>query len=222
MQQRDTPAAGVDVGAALRRLREERGFSIRALAEASGLAVNTLSLIEHGKTSPSVSTLQQLATTLHIPITAFFEERTPERPVVVTRAGRRRGAAFDQGRLEHLSGGLAGCPVDLFMVTLAVNASSGSEAIVHAGYEFVLCMAGRINYTVDQQEYRLEVGDTLLFEATLPHRWQNAASSEAQMLIMFCMPPEQHRPDHLHFLARATSETNEANEASEASETNEA
>jgi DNA-binding XRE family transcriptional regulator len=55
------PSDEVNVGCRLRELRAERGISIRALAEQSGLNVNTLSLIENGKTSPSVSTFQQIA-----------------------------------------------------------------------------------------------------------------------------------------------------------------
>ena len=68
----------VDVGHCLRKLRAERDLSIRSLAERSGLNVNTLSLIENGKSSPSVSTLQQLATALEVPITAFFESDIPK------------------------------------------------------------------------------------------------------------------------------------------------
>ena len=76
----------VSVGHGLRKLRSEHNLSIRALAEKSGLAVNTLSLIENGKTSPSCSTLQQIATALGVPITAFFETELPQNPVVHVRA----------------------------------------------------------------------------------------------------------------------------------------
>lgn len=61
------------LGNRLRELRRQQGLSLRALAEKSGLSANTLSLIENGKTSPSVATLQQIALALNIPITAFFE-----------------------------------------------------------------------------------------------------------------------------------------------------
>ena len=50
----------------------ERGLSIRTLAERSELNVNTLSLIENSKTSPSVSTLQQIAAALEVPIDGFL------------------------------------------------------------------------------------------------------------------------------------------------------
>ena len=72
----------VDVGARVRELRIAAGLSIRALAEASGLNVNTLSFIENNKSSPSVSTLQQLAATLEIPLTSFFETKDSEKQLV--------------------------------------------------------------------------------------------------------------------------------------------
>ena len=53
-------AASVNVASSLRELREARGISMRALATKSGLSANALSMIERGKTSPSVSTLYKL------------------------------------------------------------------------------------------------------------------------------------------------------------------
>ncbi len=68
----------IDVGRSLRQLRGKTQLSLRALAKKSGLAINTLCLIENGKTSPSVSTLQRLALGLEVPITAFFETNAPD------------------------------------------------------------------------------------------------------------------------------------------------
>lgn len=65
-------AASVNVASSLRELREARGISMRTLATKSGLSANALSMIERGKTSPSVSTLYKLADALGVSITAFF------------------------------------------------------------------------------------------------------------------------------------------------------
>ncbi len=62
----------IDVGQRLRELRATRGLSLRALAKLSSLNVNTLSLIENRRTSPSVSTLQQLAQTLQVSYLGLF------------------------------------------------------------------------------------------------------------------------------------------------------
>ena len=65
----ENPAtAEINVGQRLRELRAKQSLSIRSLAELSGLNFNTLSLIENSKTSPSVSTLQQLSRALGVPL----------------------------------------------------------------------------------------------------------------------------------------------------------
>jgi len=189
----------VNVGHGLRKLRSERNLSIRALAEKSGLAVNTLSLIENGKTSPSVSTLQQIAITLGVPITAFFETDLPRSSVIHVRACQRSHAAFTHGTLEDLGAGLRNRVVEPFIVTLEPNAGSGANSIVHTGHEFVLCLAGRIVYTVEERPYLLEPGDSLLFESHLPHRWQNIDLGSSQVLLVLCPSDVRDHPTERHF-----------------------
>ncbi len=189
----------VDVGRCLRALREEHDLSIRALAEKSGLAVNTLSLIENGKTSPSVSTLQQIAVALEVPITAFFDTGMPKNNIVHIKAGRRTCVEFDHGALENLGASFVDSGVQPFIVTLDANAGSGPNPIVHTGQEFVFCLEGRIAYTVQGHMYLLEPGDSLLFEAHLPHRWQNVDSDLSKAILVICPADERDRVKELHF-----------------------
>ena len=134
----------VDVGSRLRELRTERDLSIRALAEKSGLSINTLSLIENSKSSPSVSTLQQIAIALEEPITAFFETDISKSSIVHIKTNGRPRAIFEHGTLEDLGVGLKDRAVEPFVVRLESFANSGSTPIVHTGYEFVFCLEGRI------------------------------------------------------------------------------
>jgi transcriptional regulator with XRE-family HTH domain len=189
----------INVGRCIRALREERGFSIRALAEQSGLAVNTLSLIEHGKSSPSVSTLQQLAVALRVPITAFFESERSTQRVVHTRAGEGPCASFPHGVVEDLGAGLAEHTIETFIFTLEPDAISSSQPIVHSGHEFVYCLEGRITYIVEERSYLLEPGDSLSFEAHLPHRWQNVGTKRAKALLVLCTFDARDRATELHF-----------------------
>jgi transcriptional regulator with XRE-family HTH domain len=187
------------VGARLRAIRSGRSLSIRALAEMSGLNVNTLSLIENGKTSPSVSTLQQLALTLQIPITAFFETDATQTKIVYQKKGGRQRAIFSHGSMEDMGAGLQGRGAEAFIVTLAPEAASGPDPIVHTGREFVYCLEGQIDYTVDGDTFHLEPGDSLLFEAHLPHTWVNAGPEAARSLLVLCPVDERDRPTERHF-----------------------
>ncbi len=72
------------------------GLSQRALA-GNGNDFNTLNLIENEKTSPNVSTLQQLADTLNVPITTFFRSVKERKEIVFQKAGERQKTIFSQG-----------------------------------------------------------------------------------------------------------------------------
>jgi transcriptional regulator with XRE-family HTH domain len=189
----------IDVGRQLRKLRAEHGLSIRSLAEQSGLNVNTLSLIENGRTSPSVSTLQQLASALEVPITAFFEIDLPKNNIAYQKAGQCPRAAFAHGTLEDLGSGLTLQGGHPFLVTLEPNADSGANVIVHTGHEFVYCLEGQLSYTIEDQTYVLDPGDSLLFEAYLAHRWQNTGKKPSRSLLVMCPTDESDRPTERHF-----------------------
>jgi transcriptional regulator with XRE-family HTH domain len=189
----------IDVGRNLRDLRAEQGLSIRSLAELSGLNVNTLSLIENGKSSPSVSTLQQLASALTIPITAFFETDLIKKNVSYQKTGQRLQAAFAYGTLADLGAGLTLRGGQPLLVTLEPKANSGPTPIVHTGHEFVFCLEGHLSYTIEDHVYILDPGDSLLFEAHLPHFWQNIGESISQSLLIMCPADESDHPTERHF-----------------------
>ncbi|MFM8319403.1 MAG: cupin domain-containing protein [Chloroflexota bacterium] len=189
----------VNVGRRLRELRAGQGLSIRALADQSGLNVNTLSMIENGKTSPSVSTLQQIAGALRVPVTAFFEVQAQARSLVYQKAGERQPAAFASGTLANLAAGLAEPGLAPFVVVLGPQAGSGDKPIVHTGLELVYCLEGQIEYEVDGQRYPLDPGDSLVFEAHQPHRWYNRSDQPSRSLLLICSADERDRPDERHF-----------------------
>jgi transcriptional regulator with XRE-family HTH domain/predicted Fe-Mo cluster-binding NifX family protein len=193
-----TPAE-VLVGRNLRDLRTKRGLSLRALAELSGLNVNTLSLVENEKSSPSVSTLQQLALALEVPITTFFESEQVEKRVVFTRATQRPMAAFGSTQMQNLGKDLAGKVVQPFVVILQPGMGSGDHMIVHTGHEFVYCLEGSIRYQVNQEEFYLEKGDSIVFEAHLPHCWENQGEEEAHVLLTLYPTDEREEPGGRHF-----------------------
>lgn len=193
-----TPAEML-VGRNLRDLRNRRGLSLRVLADRSGLNVNTLSLVENGKSSPSVSTLQQLAQALNVPITTFFETEQVEKRVVFTPAEQRPFAEFGSTQMQNLGKDLAGKVVQPFVVTLQPGMGSGDRMIVHTGHEFVYCLEGSIHYQIGQEEFNLQKGDSIVFEAHLPHCWENKGKEVAQILLTLYPTDEREEPGGRHF-----------------------
>lgn len=173
-----------NVGPRIRAIREQRGLSLRALAERCDLSVNAISLIERGENSPTVSSLHMLATALGVKITDFFEG-PHEHAVVYVKHDRRLATQGNGLLMESLGIGLRNQQLEPFMVTVELNAGAPGESIVHPGQEFVFCLGGNILYQVGGQAYYLEPGDSLLFEATQPHCFRNVGDSLVRMLLIF-------------------------------------
>ena len=200
MMENDLERAGltIDVGGRLRELRQGRDMSMRALARASGLSTNALSMIERAKTSPSVSTLYKLAEALEVPITAFFRAEPERKPVVFCRASERSRVEFELGLWEGLGGELFTGHVEPFMLFLEPGASSGPYGMLHTGHEFVMCLSGQLEYAVEEEVYLLNPGDSLLFAAQLSHSWHNPGSTVTRAVIVLSGFEQGERPVEFH------------------------
>lgn len=188
----------IDVGGRLRQLRQERGKSMRALARASGLSTNALSMIERARTSPSVSTLYKIADALEVPITAFFRVEPPRQEVVLRRANERKRIAFPNGLWEGLGGESFIGHVEPFLLTMDSQGCSGPYGMHHTGHEFVMCLSGQVEYEVEDEKFTLEPGDTLLFAANLRHRWCNPGNKRASAVVVLSGFEQGERPSEFH------------------------
>ncbi len=177
-------AISIDVGNRLRQLREARKVSMRTLATMSGLSANALSMIERGKTSPSVSTLYRIADALAVPVTDFFGPEEARQKVVFLKADERTRLPFLRGLWEGLGGEQFTGRMMPFMLTLENGATSGPNNVLHTGHEFVYCIRGQLEYLVDGNLYLLETGDSLLFAAQLKHRWRNPGGTVTNALVI--------------------------------------
>lgn len=190
--------ASIDVGTRLRDLRQERGMSMRALARASGLSTNALSMIERARTSPSVSTLYKIADALEVPITAFFRLQPPRLDVVFRKGNEHSRIAFPRGQWEGLGGEFFVGGLEPFMLTLEGGATSGPFGMAHCGDEFVLCLSGQLEYQVENTNYLLEPGDSLILAAQQRHRWRNPGKTPTKALVVLTCADQGERPSEFH------------------------
>ena len=101
--------------------------------------------------------------------------------------------------MQNLGKDLANNAVQPFVVTLESGAGSGERMIVHTGHEFVYCLSGRVLYVIDEIEYSLEPGDSVIFEAHLPHQWKNIDEKQSQILLVLYPADQREEPGGRHF-----------------------
>ncbi|HSM25244.1 MAG TPA: cupin domain-containing protein [Anaerolineaceae bacterium] len=191
-------AVSLEVGTRLKELREARHISMRELARRSELSANALSMIERNLTSPSVSTLNKLASALEIPITAFFRTIPEKQKIVFLKATERNRVPFNKGLWEGLGGEYFQGRIEAFMLTLETGGSSGPHGMLHSGHEFVFCLRGNLIYEVEDKKYYLEAGDSLIFSSQLLHRWQNTGPNVCNAIIVISGYEENENPSDYH------------------------
>src|ERR671933_981791 len=79
------------VGPRLRRLREQRGITLTALAAKTGISKSTLSRLESGQRKPSLELLLPLAETYHLPLDELVGAPPVGDPRIRTRPRTRNG-----------------------------------------------------------------------------------------------------------------------------------
>lgn len=209
MGKNERDSLSIDVGSRLRILREEQGISMRTLAKRSSLSANALSMIERGLTSPSVSTLNKLASALDVPITAFFQQEPARKKVVYRKADNRNKMEFLRGGWESLGGEEFTGRVEAYQLLLETGGRSGQHSLVHTGHEFVYCLQGQLEYEVDSSRFLLEEGDSLLFGADLEHRWRNNGKEQVKAIIIISAFDQLDHPGSTHLHSSKEEEEDE-------------
>jgi transcriptional regulator with XRE-family HTH domain len=166
----------------IRVLREQQNLSQQALAETSGMSRNTLSLLERGKTSPTLDTLQKLADALQVDIGAFFKGLS-QPSVAYDKGNVGLHEAASEWPADRGDYGIDGL-ISALILRLEPKARCGS-LLPHGGQEFIYCLSGQCTFCVDEKVYVLESGDSLRFDGRLAHYCQNSGRETAKVLILF-------------------------------------
>ncbi len=180
-------ASGNIVGPKLQALRERLGLSQRALARKAGVPSSTVSLIENGRTSPSVGSLKRLLDAVGMSLGDFFNLEVDSPPQIFFR--RDELTEISQGDVSYrqLGSGHGSC-LQILHETYQVGADSGRVLLTHEGEEGGLVVDGRLEVTVGDQTRVLKAGDGYLFPSTLPHRFRNVGDTPCTV-ISACTPP---------------------------------
>jgi transcriptional regulator with XRE-family HTH domain len=176
-----TTATGI-LGPQLRRLRQERGLTLDALAAAVALDKGYLSRLERGMKAPSVATLLRLAAAFAVPMARLLGEELADDAVRVSRAVRRLRSAPARGQhgLEALTRG--GAPLAAFVIHLGPDfAEDGPHE--HAGEEMLYVLRGTAELAFADRSLLLRAGDAAEFPGHLPHRLRRVGTPPAAVLV---------------------------------------
>ena len=169
------------VGSRIRRRRVERGLTLAAVAELTGLNIGYLSQVENDKASPSLETLAALAAAMDVPIAWFLLDSSVP-PRLVRAADRPRRTGREGGGLSQVDGGVAR-DLAIFEGSMPVGHRTGFHA--HPGDEHHVILAGRVRITQGESVVEAGPGDYVLLDGTLPHDAETVGDEPARLLIVY-------------------------------------
>jgi transcriptional regulator with XRE-family HTH domain len=184
----------LDVQSRIRKFRKQKGFTVRELAERAGCTHSYISQIEKGMTVPSLSMVGKLAASLGINVVELFNEPpNGEDADYYLARNERKTINYPDGKVSSqlLVSRIATKKMEPLVSAIQPGGSSDeAEKMVHPPRteEFVLVLKGEIEFKVNGKEMRLREGDTLSFDGTLPHRWENKTKKKAEVLFVFSPP----------------------------------
>ena len=162
------------IGAVLRQKRIDRELTITSVANLADLSPGMVSKIENGQVSTSLESLQNLTAALGLTFSQLFRDYdSPEgnaqhvkrgEGLEVVRRGTRRGHTY------HLLSYSRGQPRNFepFLISMD-DESEAFPTFQHEGMQFIHMLEGVIEYRHGNECYWLTRGDSLTFDARVPH-----------------------------------------------------
>jgi transcriptional regulator with XRE-family HTH domain len=185
-------ASGVDavsadrLGERVRELRRGRGLTLEELAVRSEVSRAMISKVERGEKNPTLVVAAKVAEGLEITLSELLgtEER---REIIVGPRERRMVMRDPETGFERqlLSPGFGGRAVEFIRNIVPRESTSGEFPPHRRGVEeYVAVEKGRLRAIIGGEEYLLEEGDALYFEADVSHRFDNAGDGECSYYLV--------------------------------------
>jgi transcriptional regulator with XRE-family HTH domain len=170
-------AALGQVGARLKQLRTQRGVTLTALSETTGISKSTLSRLETGQRRASLELLLPLAQAYRVPLDDLVGAPEVGDPRVRLKASTINGRTVLP--LTRAPGG-----VQAWKIVIPAS-NSTPEPKSHEGHEWLYVLAGRMRLVLGDHDLVLGAGEAAEFDTRVPHWFGSTGQQSAEILSMF-------------------------------------
>ena len=182
--------ASLDLGTQIKDLRNKRAMTLKDLSVMTGLSTANLSQIENNLVTPPIATLLKISTAVGVSIGHFFQKSVQDSNVVVVRKSDRYGVAKGP-HISHVGyqyEPLAYPKIDKNMEPFIVHMEQREAGDIvynnHRGEEFLFVLDGTLEFRCADTLVTLHEGDSLYFDATIPHAARCVGPTTTKALVV--------------------------------------
>jgi transcriptional regulator with XRE-family HTH domain len=182
----ENQAASERFGVRVRGLRRERGLTLEGLAERSGVSRAMISKLERGEKNPTLVVAAKVAEGLGVTLSQLVGVEEKREVVVVPRERRMVMHDPETGFERQLLSPNFGDRGIEFVFNIVPEGSTSGEFSPHRRgvEEYVAVEKGRLRAVIGGEDYLLEEGDALYFEADVLHRFDNVGDGECSYYLV--------------------------------------
>ena len=177
-----------DIGPRLKKLRHSQHLSQRRLSAMAGVSNATISLIESGRSDPSMGLLKRILVAMGVSFAEFFAEDFSSREQVFFRASELSEISSGPISFRQVGNDLGGSQLQILYERYQPGADTGQSMLSHDAEEGGIILQGRLEVTVGEEVQTLAAGDAYRFNSRIPHRFRNTGSTEC-VIVSACTPP---------------------------------
>lgn len=176
----------------LASLRKLNGLSLEQVATRAGITKSYLSKLERGLSSPTIATLLRLAEALGRSAEQLIGEAEQNDDIVLVKAQDRIPFTRSKEREGYIYEAIAANRTQKAMVPFIMTppaiVNEKTDLAGHAGEELIFMVSGLMEVIFEDRVIQLEPGDSLYFDASIPHRSRSLSAEPAQALVVVSIP----------------------------------
>ena len=179
----------IQIGNRLKDIRKDKNITLQELADAAGVTKSMLSQVENSRSVPSLNVLLNLIKALDIDLNEFFKNiKLLDTDAVLLKKNidyqsfeKENAIGFKYKRI--FSTEINNYHIDFVLLSIASDAQR--PMVITNAYEFKYLISGKVEYTIGEKKYVMEEGDSIFFDAKIPHHPKSTGSDNALLLVVY-------------------------------------
>jgi transcriptional regulator with XRE-family HTH domain len=172
-----------EITARLQQVRKIYGLSQRELAKRAGVTNSSVSMIEQGRVSPSLSSLEKLLKGIPMNLKDFFSIDLDDSATCFFRGYQMFSYSDQQVDYYRLADSEEDQRSQLSYEVYGPGSDTGEAMLVDKGRSSGFIVQSELNVIINSQVDTLEAGDGFIVEAGHPYRFRNISESKAILVI---------------------------------------
>lgn len=174
------------IGGRVREIRKTKKVTLVELSKQTGIAQATLSRIETGSMMGTVESHRKIAEALGLSLAELYAPLDRRYHEIVHSKKETPRKVVHQSRgcqTELLTQEVTKKKITPLFMTFAGNSQMAHEQNERGVEKFVWVVDGELEVKVEKESYPLKTGETLYFDASLPHRLTNPRAKTAKVFV---------------------------------------